>query len=96
MATATVIDFGSHVSPSSDERVQSKWRSPIELSEFVDARCDRCTTEFEGIVGPSPALRAVVDQVQTVAPTDATVLILWRNRNRKRTGRPGHSRTERP
>jgi formate hydrogenlyase transcriptional activator len=75
MATATVIDFGSHVSPSSDERVQSKWRSPIELSEFVDARCDRCTTEFEGIVGSSPALRAVLDQVRIVAPTGATVLI---------------------
>ena len=30
---------------------------------------------FEGIVGHSNALRAVLDQIQTVAPTDSTVLI---------------------
>ena len=32
-------------------------------------------TEFDGIVGSSPALRAVLDQVRIVAPTGATVLI---------------------
>jgi len=39
---------------------------------------DYCATEqevFEGIVGRSAALRKVLDQVQTVAPTDSTVLI---------------------
>ncbi|HYW46761.1 MAG TPA: sigma 54-interacting transcriptional regulator [Bryobacteraceae bacterium] len=39
---------------------------------------DCCATEkevFEGIVGCSAALRKVLDQVQTVAPTDSTVLI---------------------
>ncbi len=39
---------------------------------------DYCTKEqevFEGIVGRSAALRKVLDQVQTVAPTDSTVLI---------------------
>lgn len=32
--------------------------------------------EFEEIVGQSPALRRVLDQAKTVAPTDATILIL--------------------
>jgi formate hydrogenlyase transcriptional activator len=39
---------------------------------------DYCATEqgvFEGIAGRSAALRKVLDQVQTVAPTDSTVLI---------------------
>ena len=39
---------------------------------------DYCATEqdvLEGIVGRSAALRNVLDQVQTVAPTDSTVLI---------------------
>jgi transcriptional regulator with GAF, ATPase, and Fis domain len=31
--------------------------------------------DFEGIVGRSTALREVLDQLQTVAPTDSTVLI---------------------
>ena len=63
MATAAVIEFGSFSSPSGDGR------------EFVDARHDRCSTEFEGIVGSSAALRAVLDHVRVVAPTDTTVLI---------------------
>ena len=75
MATAAVIDFGSFSSPSGAERVQSTLGSRIELSEFVDSGCDRCSTEFDGIVGSSPALRAVLDQVRIVAPTGATVLI---------------------
>ena len=75
MATAAVIDFGSFSSPSGAERVQSRLGSRIELSEFVDSGCDRCATEFDGIVGSSPALRAVLDQVRIVAPTGATVLI---------------------
>jgi formate hydrogenlyase transcriptional activator len=35
----------------------------------------RTEHEFGDIVGESPALRAVLDNVQTVAPTDSTVLI---------------------
>jgi transcriptional regulator with GAF, ATPase, and Fis domain len=31
--------------------------------------------QFEGIVGVSPALRAVLEQVRTVGPTNSTVLI---------------------
>ena len=38
-----------------------------------DARESR--NGFEGIVGSSPALRGVLDQIRTVAPTDSTVLI---------------------
>jgi formate hydrogenlyase transcriptional activator len=33
-------------------------------------------TDFSGITGGSRALRAVLDQIRTVAPTDATVLLL--------------------
>ena len=75
MATATVIDFGSFSSLSGTERVQSPLGSRIELSEFVDSARRRSSTEFEGIVGSSPALRAVLDQVRLVAPTGSTVLI---------------------
>jgi formate hydrogenlyase transcriptional activator len=75
MATAAVIDFGSFSSLSGAERVQSRAESRIELSEFVDAGCDRCATEFDGIVGSSPALRTVLDEVRVVAPTGAAVLI---------------------
>ena len=63
MATAAVIEFGSFSSPSGEGR------------EFVRAGYDRCSTEFEGIVGSSAALRAVLDQVRVVAPTGTTVLI---------------------
>jgi formate hydrogenlyase transcriptional activator len=75
MATAAVIDFGSFSSPSGAERVQSPLGSRIEPREFVDAGCDRCATEFDGIVGSSPALRTVLDEVRIVAPTGSTVLI---------------------
>jgi formate hydrogenlyase transcriptional activator len=60
MATAAVIDFGSFSSRSGDGWVQSEAAN---------------SGRFEGIVGSSPALREVLDQVQTVAPTGATVLI---------------------
>jgi formate hydrogenlyase transcriptional activator len=75
MATAAVINFGSFSSPSGDERVHSNLGSRIELSDFVDSGSDRGMNGFEGIVGSSPPLRTVLDQVRIVAPTDATVLI---------------------
>src|SRR5215472_4776852 len=37
---------------------------------------DRAERRFEQIIGASPALEAVLQQVERVAPTDATVLIL--------------------
>ncbi|MEO8592061.1 MAG: sigma 54-interacting transcriptional regulator [Candidatus Solibacter sp.] len=75
MASAAVLDFGPFSSLSGDERVQpsSGWR--IEAHEPVDSVYPVCPTEFEGIVGASPALRAVLDQVRMVAPTGATVMI---------------------
>jgi formate hydrogenlyase transcriptional activator len=75
MATAAVIDFGSFVSPSGNERVQSNWTSQTELSDFVESGGDARQPHFEGIVGSSPALCALLDQVRMVAPTGATVLI---------------------
>ena len=75
MATAAVIDFGSFSSRSGAERVQPRLVSRIELGEFVDAGYDHSATEFEGIVGSSPALRAVLAQIRMVAPTGSTVLI---------------------
>jgi formate hydrogenlyase transcriptional activator len=75
MATAAVIDFGSFSSRSSAERVQSRFGSRTELGEFVNSGYDRCSTEFDGIIGSSAALRAVLDQVRLVAPTGSTVLI---------------------
>jgi formate hydrogenlyase transcriptional activator len=36
---------------------------------------EKAGTNFEGIVGSSRALRGVLDQIRTVAPTDSTVLI---------------------
>ena len=75
MATAAVIDFGSFSSLSGAERVQSRLGSRIELGEFVDAGCDQGSTESDGMVGSSAALRAVLDQVRIVASTGSTVLI---------------------
>ena len=59
MATAAVIDFGSFSSPSNAERVPSLLGSYIERDKFVDSGCDPCPTEFDGIVGSSPALRTL-------------------------------------
>jgi formate hydrogenlyase transcriptional activator len=49
--------------------------SYIALDQFVQA--DRGgQNDFREIIGSSKAIRGVLDQVETVAPTDATVLIL--------------------
>jgi formate hydrogenlyase transcriptional activator len=55
--------------------------SPIDNGECAEEAFDleeqvRPEDKFEGIVGRSDSLRAVLDQVQIVAPTDSTVLIL--------------------
>jgi formate hydrogenlyase transcriptional activator len=75
MATAAVIDFGSYSSFAGPERVPSKLGLRIESSESAESKSDRRSTEFAGIVGSSPALEAVLEQVRMVAPTDSTVLI---------------------
>jgi formate hydrogenlyase transcriptional activator len=48
---------------------------PYVALDPCDEHRDAGWNGFEGIVGSSPALRGVLDQVRTVAPTDATVLI---------------------
>jgi formate hydrogenlyase transcriptional activator len=75
MATAAVIDFGSFSSVSGAGRFQAGLKTPIDIGKFVKPECEACSTEFEGIVGSSAALRAVLDRVRVAAPTGATVLI---------------------
>jgi len=75
MATAAVIDFGSFPSLFRGEPVRPELASRIEPGEFMASECDQCSNGFEGIVGSSAALRAVLDQVRLVAATEATVLI---------------------
>jgi len=75
MATAAVIDFGSFSSPFRGEPGQPVLVSRIEPSELVASEGSQDSNGFEGIVGSSAALRAVLDQVRLVAATDATVLI---------------------
>ena len=49
----------------------------VDLDEYLEPQSDvpGARTRFQGIVGTSRALRAVLDQVRIVAPTDSTVLI---------------------
>jgi formate hydrogenlyase transcriptional activator len=48
--------------------------SHVALDQYVDDAREN-PNGFEGIVGSSTALRSVLDQIRTVAPTDSTVLI---------------------
>src|SRR6201993_2741428 len=49
----------------------------VDLDEYLEPQYEvqGAGTRFQGIVGTSRALRAVLDQVRIVAPTDSTVLI---------------------
>jgi formate hydrogenlyase transcriptional activator len=47
----------------------------------------RSEQNFGDVIGASSGLREVMRQVQLVAPTDATVLIIGGKRYRQRTGR---------
>src|SRR5437773_8648192 len=53
------------------------WRHSSRACDLQERRRDSRETRcgFEDIVGTSTALRGVLDQVRTVAPTDSTVLI---------------------
>jgi len=73
MAMAAVIDIGSSASFSGHDVQSLGLRT--QPGEFVDSGSDRCSTEFEGIVGSTPAVCTVLDQLRIVAPTDCTVLI---------------------
>src|SRR3989441_8512184 len=51
-------------------------RSPVAaVARFGPADQDRNPRKFEQIIGNSPALESVLEQVEQVAPTDSTVLI---------------------
>ena len=45
------------------------------VARFGSAELDRNPRKFEQIIGNSPALESVLEQVEQVAPTDSTVLI---------------------
>ena len=51
---------------------------------------------FEEIIGRSPVLQRALRQVEQVAPTDTTVLITGRDRDRQGAGRPRDPQPERP
>src|ERR1700730_1778960 len=53
------------------------FESYIALDQYLESQPDSEESQhgFEGIVGSSTALRGLLGQVQTVAPTDSTVLI---------------------
>src|ERR1700674_5887313 len=53
------------------------FESYVALGQDVESQRDARESRkgFEGIVGSSQALRGVLDQIRTVAPTDSTVLI---------------------
>jgi formate hydrogenlyase transcriptional activator len=60
-----------------NQTAEERSGSYIDLEEQIEASqpARGRQRQFEGIVGSSPLLNAVLDQVQTVAPTGATVLI---------------------
>src|SRR5580704_15821002 len=55
----------------------TEFRSYIAIDQYLDSQRDarEGQNRFDGIVGSSAILRGVLDQIQTVAPTDSTVLI---------------------
>src|SRR5882757_2712524 len=65
----------SEVPPSTTTTVD--FESYVALDQYLKPQPDSRErgNGFEGIVGSSTALRGVLDQIQTVAPTDSTVLI---------------------
>src|SRR5258708_3574600 len=59
------------------DRTATDFGNYIALDQYLKLRRDdqESRNDFEGIVGSSTALRGVLDQIRTVAPTDSTVLI---------------------
>jgi formate hydrogenlyase transcriptional activator len=75
MATAAV-DFGSFSSQRDKERAHSSFGSFIDLDEQLEVSKGKVgCNEFKGIIGSSPELREVLEQIRVVAPTPTTVLI---------------------
>src|SRR6202048_1482632 len=60
----------------SDVTLVFGWRSSVESCEKLGfGEQDRYHRRFEQLIGTSPALEAVLEQVERVAPADSTVLI---------------------
>ena len=62
--------------------------------ENVDEEVVEGKNNFEEIVGTSAAMKRVMGQVEVVAPTDATVLILGETGNGQGVDRPRHPPNE--
>ena len=53
------------------------WRSVVKSVKTTAAMQEECTeSRCQEIVGDSPALKVMLSEVERVAPTDATVLVL--------------------
>ena len=77
MASLASVSAMSSVSAMYRRDTQSQGGSYIELDELLELSQGNGEgrNESEGIVGTSEALRRVLDQARTVAPTDCTILI---------------------
>ena len=82
--TVEDVDFLNHVAGQLALAIDN-WLSHGEIADFRDRVAEegvylddavRDETHFEGIIGKSAALRKVLKQVETVAPTNSNVLIL--------------------
>ena len=65
---STVIQFKTRT---------TDFESYVALDQYLESQSDAQDNQngFQGIVGTSAALQGVLDQIRTVAPTDATILI---------------------
>jgi len=63
--------------PEANSRCRASSESYVALDQYLELHGDAQESRngFESIVGSSTALRGVLDQIRTVAPTDSTVLI---------------------
>jgi formate hydrogenlyase transcriptional activator len=69
------VSRGSAVFPS--QTTTTDFENYVALDQYLELQRDARENRkgFDGIVGSSTALREVLDQIRTVAPTDSTVLI---------------------
>lgn len=62
---------------SSEFRRESEWDESVEnITQVRSSERSRSDTRFGQIIGISPALESVLAEVERVAPTDSTVLVL--------------------
>ena len=68
---------GCHSSAAPLSTRKPDFESYVALDQYLESQHEtrEQRSGFEGIVGSSAALREVLDQIRTVAPTDSTVLI---------------------